>query len=129
MNIFIASLPFQLEESDIKELFEDYGEVTSVKLITDRETGRKRGFGFVEMPNQEEALSAIKAMDQTEIYERTISVTQAEDRKQGGGGNRGGYSRGGSAGSGGGYNKGGYNKGGSGHSKGGYNRGGSDRGY
>lgn len=119
MNIFIASLPFQLEESDIKELFEDYGEVTSVKLITDRETGRKRGFGFIEMPNEEEALSAIKAMDQTEIYERTISVTQAEDRKQSGGGNRGGYSRGGQSG---GYNKGGYNKGG-------YDRGGSDRGY
>lgn len=122
MNIFIASLPFQLEESDIKELFEDYGEVTSVKLITDRETGRKRGFGFIEMPNEEEALSAIKAMDQTEIYERTISVTQAEDRKtgSGGGGNRGGgFSRGGG---GGGYNKGGYNKGG-------YDRGGSDRGY
>ena len=120
MNIFIASLPFQLEESDIKELFEDYGEVTSVKLITDRETGRKRGFGFIEMPNEEEALSAIKAMDQTEIYERTISVTQAEDRKSGGGGNRGGgFSRGGG---GGGYSKGGYNKGG-------YDRGGSDRGY
>ena len=119
MNIFIASLPFQLEESDIKELFEDYGEVTSVKLIIDRETGRKRGFGFIEMPNEEEALSAIKAMDKTEIYERTISVTQAEERKQSSGGNRGGYSRGGNSN---GYNKGGYNKSG-------YDRGGSDRGY
>ena len=118
MNIFIASLPFQLEESDIKELFEDYGEVTSVKLIIDRETGRKRGFGFIEMPNEEEALSAIKAMDKTEIYERTISVTQAEERKQSGG-NRNAYSRGGNSN---GYNKGGYNKSG-------YDRGGSDRGY
>ncbi|HXI00295.1 MAG TPA: hypothetical protein VNI52_08490 [Sphingobacteriaceae bacterium] len=128
MNIFIASLPFQLEESDIKELFEDYGEVASVKLITDRETGRKRGFGFVEMPNEEEALSAIKAMDQTEIYERTISVSQAEDRKQGGGGgNRGGgYSRSGNSGGGGGYNKGGYSK--SDNGGGGYNKGGNDRG-
>jgi RNA recognition motif-containing protein len=121
MNIFIASLPFQLEESDIKELFEDYGEVTSVKLITDRETGRKRGFGFIEMPNEEEAMSAIKAMDQTEIYERTISVSQAEDRKQNNG-NRGGSS--GRGGNGGGYNKGGYNRGGgSGYNKRGYDRG------
>ncbi|HEY1024234.1 MAG TPA: RNA-binding protein [Sphingobacteriaceae bacterium] len=83
MNIFIASLPFQLEESEIKEIFEDYGEVSSVKLITDRETGKKRGFGFIEMPNEEEALNAIKAMDKTEIYDRTIAVSQAEDRRQG----------------------------------------------
>ena len=91
MNIFIASLPFRLEEAEIKEIFEDYGEVTSVKLITDRETGKKRGFGFVEMPNEEEALKAIKAMDKTEIYDRTIAVSQAEDRKSSN--SRGGYSQ------------------------------------
>lgn len=112
MNIFIASLPFRLEEAEIKEIFEDYGEVTSVKLITDRETGKKRGFGFVEMPNEEEALKAIKAMDKTEIYDRTIAVSQAEDRKQNS--SRGGYSQGG------GFNRGGYNK--SNYNSGGYHR-------
>jgi RNA recognition motif-containing protein len=91
MNIFIASLPFKLEEAEIKEIFEDYGEVTSVKLITDRETGKKRGFGFVEMPNEEEALKAIQAMDKTEIYERTIAVSRAEERKPSN--SRGGYSQ------------------------------------
>lgn len=116
MNIFIASLPFQLEESEIKEIFEDYGEVSSVKLITDRETGKKRGFGFVEMPNEEEALNAIKAMDKTEIYDRTIAVSQAEDRRQNGGG-RSGYQTNRSS-----FNKGGYSKS---NYSGGYNRGGN----
>ncbi len=112
MNIFIASLPFRLEEAEIKEIFEDYGEVTSVKLITDRETGKKRGFGFVEMPNEEEALKAIKAMDKTEIYDRTIAVSQAEDRKSGG--SRSGYSQNS------GYNRGGFNR--SSYGGGGYQR-------
>ena len=113
MNIFIASLPYRLEEAEIKEIFEDYGEVSSVKLITDRETGKKRGFGFVEMPNEEEALAAIKAMDKTEIYDRTIAVSQAEDRRQSGG--RSNYQ--------GSRNQGGFNKGG--YSSNNYNSGGS----
>lgn len=115
MNIFIASLPFQLEESEIKEIFEDYGEVSSVKLITDRETGKKRGFGFIEMPNEEEALNAIKAMDKTEIYDRTIAVSQAEDRRQNNGGRTGYQSRSS-------FNKSGYAKS---NYNSGYNRGGS----
>ncbi|MDF3078752.1 MAG: recognition motif [Sphingobacteriaceae bacterium] len=139
MNIFVASLPFQLEEVDIKETFEDYGEVSSVKLIVDRETGRKKGFGFVVMPNDEEAQKAIDELNGTEIYERKISVSKAEERgdrpsggggyKGGGGGGYKGGSGGGGYGGGGGYNKGGggggYNKGGSG---GGYNRDGGNRG-
>lgn len=81
MNIFIASLPYRLEETEIKEIFEDYGQVNSVKLITDRETGRSKGYGFIDMPNDEEALKAIEILNGTEIYDRNISVSQALDKK------------------------------------------------
>lgn len=144
MNIFIASLPFQLEEVDIKETFEDYGEVSSVKLIIDRETGRKKGFGFVVMPNDEEAQKAIDELNGTEIYERKISVSKAEERsdrpsggggyKGGGGGYKGGNSGGGGYGGGGGGYKGGsgggggYNKGGGGYNRDGGSRDGGSRG-
>ena len=116
MNIFVGSLPFKLEEADLKELFEAYGEVSSVKLINDRETGRSKGFGFVEMPDDEGAQTAITALNGSEIGGRTIAVSQAEERKPndrksfGGGGNRGGgggYGGGGNRGGGGG---GGYSK-------------------
>jgi RNA recognition motif-containing protein len=120
MNIFVGSLPFKLEEADLKELFEAYGEVSSVKLINDRETGRSKGFGFVEMPDGEGAQQAITALNGSEVMGRTIAVSQAEERKPsdrksfgggGGGGNRGG---GGGYGGGGGGNRGG---GGGGYSK------------
>jgi RNA recognition motif-containing protein len=119
MNIFVGSLPFKLEEADLKELFEAYGEVSSVKLINDRETGRSKGFGFVEMPDDEGAQQAISALNGSEVGGRTIAVSQAEERKPsdrksfgggGGGGNRGG---------GGGYGGGGGNRGGGG---GGYSK-------
>lgn len=107
MKIFVASLPFKLEENDIRETFEEYGEVSSVKLVLDKETGRKKGFGFVEMPDDEQAQKAIDELNGLEIYGRAIAVTQAEEKaggaRRGGGGyggNRGGFNRGG------GYNKG-----------------------
>ena len=115
MNIFVGSLPFKLEEADLKELFEAYGEVSSVKLINDRETGRSKGFGFVEMSDDEAAQTAITALNGSEVGGRTIAVSQAEERKPsdrksfGGGGNRGGgggYGGGGNRGGGG----GGYSK-------------------
>ena len=113
MNIFIASLPYNLEEAEIKEIFEDYGQVTSVKLITDRDSGRSKGYGFIEMPNEEEALKAIEVLNGTEIYQRNISVSKAQEKKDNnsrrnsftGNNSRGDYNKGG-------YNKGGYNKGG-----------------
>lgn len=113
MNIFVGSLPFKLEEADLKELFEAYGEVSSVKLINDRETGRSKGFGFVEMPDDESAQQAITALNGSEVGGRTIAVSQAEERKPndrksfGGGGNRGGggYGGGNRGGGGGGYSK------------------------
>lgn len=123
MNIFVGSLPFKLEEADLKELFEAYGEVSSVKLINDRETGRSKGFGFVEMPDDESAQQAITALNGSEVGGRTIAVSQAEERKPndrksfGGGGNRGGGGGygGGNRGGGGGYSK--DNRGGGGGSR------------
>jgi RNA recognition motif-containing protein len=95
MNIFVGSLPFSLEEADLRELFEAYGEVSTVKLISDRETGRSKGFGFVEMSDDEAAQKAITGLNGADVKGRSIAVSQAE----GGGGNRGG------SGGGGGYSR------------------------
>ena len=93
MNIFVGSLPFSLEEADLTELFEAYGEVSTVKLISDRETGRSKGFGFVEMPDDEAAQKAITGLNGADVKGRSIAVSQAEekkrdDRRGGGGGSR-----------------------------------------
>lgn len=138
MNIFVGSLPFKIEESELQEIFEEYGEVTSVKIITDRATGRSKGFGFVEMTNEEEAKKAIEELNNAEIEGRTIVVNKAEEKKEGsrpGGGFRGGNSGGGFRGgnSGGGFrggNSGGGFRGGDrgGNSGGGFNKGGFNRG-
>ena len=82
MNIFVGSLPFKIEESELQEIFEEYGEVTSVKIITDRATGRSKGFGFVEMTNDEEAKKAIEELNNAEIEGRTIVVNKAEEKKE-----------------------------------------------
>jgi len=119
MNIFAGSLPYSLGEADLKALFEAYGEVSSVKLINDRETGRSKGFGFVEMPDDESAQNAITALNGSNVKGRTIAVSQAEEKKSSGGGGRsggGGYG-GGNRGGGGGY---GGSRGGSGGGGGGY---------
>jgi len=116
MNIFAGSLPFSLEEADLRELFEAYGEVSTVKLINDRETGRSKGFGFVEMPDDESAQKAITALNGAEVKGRSIAVSQAEEKKPND--RRGGGGYGGNRGGGGGY--GGGNRGGGGG--GGYSR-------
>src|ERR1700750_937780 len=98
MKIFIAKLPYQYQEADITELFAAYGEVSSVNLIMDRETGRSKCYAFVEMPNDEEAQNAITSLDTKEILDKAIAVSQAKektDRPSGGGGYRGGNSGGG----------------------------------
>lgn len=120
MNIFVGSLPYSLEEADLKELFEAYGEVSTVKIIIDRESGRSKGFGFVEMSDDEAAQKAISGLNGSEVSGRSIAVSQAEDKKpsdrrSGGGGGYGG-SRGGSGG-GGGYSKDSRGGGGGGYSK------------
>ncbi len=78
-TIYVGNLPFNVSEDEIRELFAQHGDVQSVKLITDRETGRPRGFGFVEMEN-DAAQSAISALDGTDFGGRTLRVNEARDR-------------------------------------------------
>lgn len=123
MNIFVSNLSFQVQDQDLLEIFAEYGEVSSAKVITDKFSGRSRGFGFVEMSSDEDAKKAIAELDQAEVDGRTISVAEAKPREQrperkpfgggsGGGGGRpsggGGYGGGGGGGKSGG--SGGFNK-------------------
>jgi cold-inducible RNA-binding protein len=113
MNIFVAKLNFSTTSDGLREVFEQFGEVESASVIMDRESGRSKGFGFVEMPNDAEGTAAINGLDGTEVDGRTITVKKAEPRQPsggGGGGNRGGgggYGGGGNRGGGGGYGGGG----------------------
>ena len=94
MNIFVAGLSYQITDADLKELFEEYGEVSSAKIITDRETRRSKGYGFVEMSNEGDGQRAIEELNDAEYDGRTLSVSVARPRTErpaGGGGNRGGY--------------------------------------
>ncbi len=99
MNIFVAGLSYQINDADLKELFEEYGAISSAKIITDRDTGRSKGFGFVEMDDEAEAQRAIDELNDAEFDGRTLAVSVARprtERPQGGGGyNRGGGNRGG----------------------------------
>ena len=107
MNIYVSHLSWGTKSDSLQELFSQYGEVVSANIITDRETGRSRGFGFVEMPNDEEGQQAINALNETEFEGQTISVSVArprEERPSYNDGNRGGFNRGGNRG-GGGYDR------------------------
>ncbi|MGC9521109.1 MAG: RNA recognition motif domain-containing protein [Anaerolineae bacterium] len=94
MRIYVGNLSYQATGDELKELFETYGDVSEVAIITDRETGRSRGFAFVEMPNAGEARAAIEALDGQEHAGRTLRVNEAQARqqqdRQGRGGRRGG---------------------------------------
>jgi RNA recognition motif-containing protein len=93
-NIYVGNLSFKASEEDLRQAFSQYGDVSSVNIITDRETGRSRGFAFVEMPNSDEAKQAIDNLDQTDIAGRAVKVNEARprsDRPRRGGGGRGGY--------------------------------------
>lgn len=83
MNIFVGSLPFSIEEADLRESFEVYGSVSSVKIITDKFTGRSKGFGFVEMSNDDEALKAIEELNGATVEGRTIVVNKSEPKPEG----------------------------------------------
>jgi len=89
-NIYVGNLPFTVDSQEIEDLFAPFGSVTSVNLITDRETGRLRGFGFVEMGTDEEAEAAIEALNGTDLKGRTLTVNEARPRDDRGGGRRGG---------------------------------------
>jgi len=109
MNIYVSNLSFNVQDEDLKDFFTEYGEVTSAKVITDKFTGKSRGFGFVEMSDDEAAKKAIAELDQATVEGRNIRVMEAKPKEEkpartgGGGGFRsnggGGYSGGG------GYNK------------------------
>jgi RNA recognition motif-containing protein len=92
MNIYVGNLSRESTEGDLREAFEAFGQVTSVKIITDKYTGESRGFGFVEMPNTSEAQSAISGLDGKDLKGRTIKVNEArprrDDRRGGFGGKR-----------------------------------------
>lgn len=91
MNIFVAKLNFSTRSEGLQEVFERFGEVESANVIMDRETGRSKGFGFVEMPNDAEGQAAIQALDGTELDGSTMVVKKAEPREnRSGGGNSGG---------------------------------------
>jgi len=127
MNIFVGSLPFSLEEADLRESFEAYGAVESVKIITDKFTGRSKGFGFVEMSNDDEAQKAIDELNGATVAGRTIVVNKSEPKPEGerrsfnnnrsGGG---GFNRDNNRSGGGGFNRDNNRSGGGGD----YNRGG-----
>ncbi len=95
INIYVGNLSFNATEDDIQEAFAQYGEVSSVNIIKDRETGRSRGFAFVEMPDGEQAKEAIEKVNLTEIDGRSITVNEARPKRDrprrggGGGGHRG----------------------------------------
>ena len=81
MNIYVGNLSFQLSENDLNSAFEEYGQVDSTKIITDRETGRSKGFGFIEMPNQEEAEKAIEGLNGKELEGRAVKVNEPKPRE------------------------------------------------
>lgn len=104
MKIFVAGLPYDLDDAELTEIFEKFGTIASAKVAIDKETGKSKGFGFVEMPVEAEAKDAIESLNDISLGKKPLVVKAAEDRPGGSGGG-GGY-RGGSSG-GGGYNKGG----------------------
>ncbi len=94
MNIYVSNLSFNTSDAELSELFSAFGEVSSAKVITDRETGRSRGFGFVEMPSEEQGKDAMLGLNNKEVEGRAMSVSVAkerEERSSNGGGSRGGY--------------------------------------
>ncbi|MEZ5363052.1 MAG: RNA-binding protein [Bryobacterales bacterium] len=89
-NIFVGNLNYSASEDELRQMFEQFGTVDRVSLITDRDTGRPRGFGFVEMPNDEEGDRAIEELNGVELGGRTLNINEARPRQGGGGGGFGG---------------------------------------
>jgi RNA recognition motif-containing protein len=128
MNIYVGNLSWNLKDQDLSNLFASHGEVTSAKIVTDKFTNRSKGFGFVEMANDDQAQAAIAALNGTEVDGRNIVVNESRPKPEGGGG--GGFKKRSFGGGGGGYKGGGgggFKKGGGGFNRdrgnggGGYN--------
>ncbi len=118
MNLYVGNLSWNMTEDDLRNLFEQYGTVSSLKIVKDRDTGRSKGFGFVEMENDTEAQNALSSLYDQEVQGRKIVINEAQERpakpagggfkKRSFGGGGGGYNK---SGGGGGYrDRGGYNK-------------------
>jgi RNA recognition motif-containing protein len=111
-KLYVGNLPYSVSDSDLEQMFTAYGTVRSAAVIMDRDTGRSKGFGFVEMGSDQEAQAAINGLNGKEVNGRALTVNEARPREdRGGGGGRGGY--------GGGGGRGGYGGGGSGYGGGG----------
>ena len=120
-KLYVGNLSYDVDSSELEQLFGQHGQVVSAQIINDRDTGRSKGFGFVEMSNDDEAQAAITALNGQQHNGRALTVNEArprEERGGGGGGGRGGYGGGG----------GGYGGGGGGGGRGGYGGGGGGRG-
>ena len=121
-KLYVGNLSYSTTSSDLEQLFAQHGTVSSAEVISDRETGRSKGFGFVQMGTDEEAQAAIAALNGQEHDGRPLTVNEAkprEDRPRGGGGGGGGYGGGGGRGGGGGGGRGGFGGGGGGRGGGG----------
>jgi RNA recognition motif-containing protein len=122
-KLYVGNLAYGVTDSDLEQMFAAHGTVQSAQVIMDRDTGRSKGFGFVEMGSDQEAQTAIAAMNGKEVEGRSLTVNEARPKEGGGGGGgRGGY------GGGGGGGRGGYGGGGGGGSRGGYGGGGGSGG-
>jgi RNA recognition motif-containing protein len=104
MKLFVAGLPYDLFDEELVEIFEKFGAITSAKVAIDKETGKSRGFAFVDMPNEEEAREAIEHLNDISLGKKPLVVKEADERGGPGGGSGGGGYRGG------GGNSGGYNR-------------------
>src|SRR3954470_17659953 len=126
-KLYVGNLSYNVTSSDLEQLFGQHGQVTSAQVINDRDTGRSKGFGFVEMSSDDEATAAIAALNGQQHDGRTLTVNEARPKEDrgggGGGGGRGGYGSGGGGGG-----RGGYGGGGGGGGRGGYGGGGASRG-
>lgn len=111
-RLYVGNLPFDTTEDELHQLFSPHGQIVSAKLITDMETGRSRGFGFVEMSSEDEAKAAIEKMNKSKVGDRELTVNEARPRPERSG-SRGGFGGG----------RGGYGGGRGGNGNGGYNRG------
>ncbi len=103
MNLYVGNLSFKTTDASLREVFQAHGQIESARVVMDRDSGRSKGFGFVEMPNREEAMAAINALNGTDLEDRSINVNEARPKPEGGerrssgggfgGGNRGGGER------------------------------------
>ena len=103
MNLYVGNLSFKTTDASLREAFQAHGQIESARVVMDRDSGRSKGFGFVEMPNREEAMAAINALNGTDLEDRSINVNEARPKPEGGerrssgggfgGGNRGGGER------------------------------------